>query len=208
MESHRGRGVLKVGLLVAALLLALGPAPVAAADCTGNQVLAVLTETIETVEFTVEVDGVHRVATAKEVGTLSNACGNLAFLEGAGVKVQPVGSDVMVGLDGKPTVGTLAGSVKFYPHTSGGVMKGTITGALDFTTLGSVYVGVTGKFELPGAGIKGTLSGLALMPFPCAAPSGFCYLDVTGQLGGGVVPLTIEEAQPEPLSKFVVTLSN
>jgi hypothetical protein len=205
MEPHRGRGVLKVGMLAVALLLALSPAT-ADTVCTGNQVLAVLIETIETVEFTSEPEGAHRVATAKEVGTLSDACGNLAFLEGASVKVQPVGSDVLV-INGSPTVGTLAGSLKIYPHASGGVLKGTITGVLDFTTIGSGYVGASGKFELPGAGIKGSFTGVALMPFDCAFPSGSCYFDVTGQLGGGVVPLSIEEAQPEPLAKFVVTLT-
>ncbi|HEV8675182.1 MAG TPA: hypothetical protein VGX21_14125 [Methylomirabilota bacterium] len=207
MEPHRGgRGALKVGLLAAGLLLALGPVA-ADAECTGNSIVGVLTETIERVDFVATdepSDPVHRVATAKEVGTLTQGCGSLAFLEGA-VKVQPVISDVSLATG----VGPITGSVKFYPSSSGGgVLKGTLAGTLDFTPAfsGLPFVNVSGTWIIPSLGVSGNFAGVALLAFPCAAPTGFCYIDLDNP--GEVVPLTIPETQPAPLSKFVVTLFN
>jgi hypothetical protein len=217
MEPHRGgRGALKVGLLVAGLLLGLGPAAAEAQQCTlqdgtvvNGSVLGVLTETIERVDFVATdepSDPVHRVATAKEVGSLTQGCGSLAFLEGA-VKVQPVISDVSLATG----VGPITGSVKFYPSSSGGgVLKGTLTGTLDFTPAfgGLPFVNVSGTWNIPSSGLGGGFAGVALVPFPCEAATGFCYFDVTGALGGGLVPLTIPETQPAPSAKFIVTLFN
>jgi hypothetical protein len=208
--------VLKVGLLAAALLLAVGPAAADDPACTlpdgtvvRGSVVGVLTETIERVDLVATdepTDPLHRVATAKEVGTLTGGCGSLAFLEGA-VKVQPVVSDVSL------TTGTgpITGSVKFYPSSSGGgVLKGTLSGTLDFSTVSSGYVNVNeGKFSIPSLGLEGGFVGVALVPFPCTvAATGFCYYDVTGALGGGFVPLTVPETQPAPSAKFVLTVFN
>jgi hypothetical protein len=230
MEPHRGRGVLKVGLLlVAALLLAFGPA--AAWACTlpdgtttvQATVTGVLTETIERVD-TVQTDDneVHRVATAKEVGTVTAGCGtSLAALIGA-IKVQPALSDVLV-FSSSPNpalnTGPITGSVKFYPASGSGVVKAALTGTLDFTTAivqRLPYVTISGEWTGTNSSLRGGVVGVALLPVAaadlggaCLAATGFCYVDVTGGLSGTagtLVPLTIDEVQPAPSAKFVVTL--
>jgi hypothetical protein len=241
MEPHgKGtRGAMKAGLLAAGLLLGFGPGAAWGCDlmtpqgpvAVSSTINGLLVETIERVSWTVTDEGeIHRLANAKEVGALSQACGSLAQLTGR-IKVQPALSDVPVTGEGDPVsgipdlgVGTVSGDVKFY-RDSGSVLKGTMAGFLDFTPTNAgtrmcpnpatgelgpcPFVYSWGTWVIPSVGLQGGFSGLALVAFPCAAETGYCYLDVTGALSGtpySLVPLTIEETQPAPSAKFVITL--
>jgi hypothetical protein len=225
----RMRVVGKVGVLAAAFLLALGPGA-AWADCTlpdgtavNGTVLGVLTETVERIDPVNDDAEVHRVATAKEVGTLTVGCGtSLASLVGP-IKVQPALSDVLLApaTDPRLNTGPITGSVKFF--RSGNALKGTLTGTLDFNPAlvgGMPFVKVSGEWSVANLSLQGGFVGVALLPVPaanlggaCLAATGFCYVDVTGALTpegvvGAIVPLTVSETQPAPAAKFIVTLFN
>jgi hypothetical protein len=223
--GRKGGFVLKAGVLAAGLVLGLASGAWAEPCANGatGMIRGVLTETIERVEALITDEGdVHRLATAKEVGELSGGCGTLAFLQGR-MKVQPAVSKVpVIGPGVSPEMpdlgkGPISGDLKFFGNGPI-VYKATMGGWLDFGPTNSTvtdcnggpcpFVLAYGTFEIASQGLAGTFQGVALVPFPCPLPTGFCYLNYGGALGGSdqVVPLTIDELQPAPSAKFVITL--
>jgi hypothetical protein len=204
-------------------MLAMGPAAAWAQGCTLMRpdgpvpmlgtVAGVLVETIEQVDIGPNEEGViERHARAKEVGDLANGCGSLAGLVG---RMQVHAESTVPVLDpAGPMLGAgpISGMFHVYPAGGGGSMKGALSGSLDFAptypndTCGGPcpWVLASGDWSITKTGLRGQFAGLALVPFPC--PAGLCYLDPTGTLGTGPVPLTDAEQIPAPSAKFVITL--
>ena len=231
MKPQRGRRItLKAGLLAAGLLLGLAPATAWAAEgCslpTGQAVNgrlgSVLVETIEHAEIVLGETGLERNAGATERGTLANACGSLARLQGR-IMVYAESSipvlDPSVPLLG---VGPISGTLHIYPDGGGASVKGVLAGTLDFTPTqpndncarGCPWVGAQGTWTTAGKNsTSGGFAGLALVPAPCPTGEGLCYYDPTQTLGAAlpgwpfaVVPLTDAELIPAPSAKFIITL--
>jgi hypothetical protein len=235
MTSQNGRHVaLKVSLLAAGLLLALGPSaawagcPLPGAPGPANGTIGgVLVETIEQADIALNETGqLERYARATERGTLAAGCGSLGALQGR-IMVQaeswtPV-LDPTVPLLG---LGPIAGVIHIYPAGGGASIRGALAGSLDFSPthpstatepnvcpMGCPWVTAKGTWTTTGRNsTSGGFAGLALVPAPCPGDQGLCYYDPTGTLGDltplglAVVPLSDAELIPAPSAKFIITL--
>jgi hypothetical protein len=233
MEPHRGRGVLKVGLLAAALLLALGPSAAWACSVSGA-----LLETLESppagvggrgpLDAGTYPDGLGiRLAQATEIGVFTGNCptlvGPVEVHAQSRVNVQvDANGDPVLGPMGTPVLlsGPITGGFKVTAAT--GVVRATLDGTLDFAPVnfGYPFVNVGGSWKTKGAGgITGSFSGVALIPIPNdllpppapPSPTGWSYIDVTGALGnqGSPVALTADQftEHGSPMAMFLVTLT-
>ncbi len=226
------RSAMKAGLLAAGLLVGFGPAAAWAQGCTlatpagGVPVNAtiggVLVETIEHTEIVLGDTGLpERHATATERGNLGGTCGSLASFQG---RMMVHAESWVPILD--PTVpllgeGPITGIFHIFPDGSTASVKGALAGSLDFSpTRGDTepwlslcggpcpWVVAQGTWTTTGKNpVAGQFGGFALVPFPCGLDL-LCYLDPTGTLGQGPIPLTAEELIPAPSAKFVITLFN
>jgi hypothetical protein len=220
MKPHRGRVALKVGLLAAALLLALGPASASALACplTGNVATAVLYETLESppagaaplgpLPGTYIVATGERLAEAREAGTIQG-CNGLAFMTGAfdlqgqsRVPFDPI--TVSFG------TGSVSGVFQIDTVTGGGVAGKLLDGSvLDLSTIFLTGTApVYGTWSTLGKNkVTGTFSGVFLMPFQIPGMEGwFYYYDPLTNVGPVPVQST-EFNNGVPLVKLVVTLT-
>lgn len=166
-----------------------------------------------------------RLAQATEQGVFLNGCGTLESFNGTvTVHAQsrvPVLAMTSLYID--LGVGSIKGNFDISSTTAGNI-SGKLDGTLDFsltnhnvqacpTPSGGLgpcpIVNASGTWTANGVDPAGAFAGVALVPFPCGAPSGLCYFDPTGAIGGGVVPLDPSkdfDLHGAPQAKFIITL--